>query len=116
MLFVPSVWQDIRKYYENSYVKFLEYGEELFFITRVRENGILGTDASGAEFSLSLDEDAPYHLTYNLPHKGLFQMDNSTYLLHRVPAQQYSRGITNNNTKIVEVASGKAITLTFPRL
>jgi len=42
MQFVPSVWQDIRKYYEGSYVKFTEYGDTLFFIDRVREDSIVG--------------------------------------------------------------------------
>jgi len=116
MQFVPSVWQDIRKYYEGSYVKFSEYGESLFFIERVREDHIIGQDEQADPFILTLDEEVPYTLTYNLPHKGLFVKDGYTYMLHRVPAQQYSRGITTGNTKIVEVTTGKAQSLTFQML
>jgi len=116
MLFVPSVWQDIRKYYEGSYVKFAEYGEELFYIERVREDGVSGHDSGGDPFVLTLDEEVPYSLTYNLPHKGLFVQEGVAYLLHRIPAQQYSRGITTANTNIVEVASGKKVPLGFSRL
>lgn len=101
MLFVPSVWQDIRKYYENSYVKFQEYGDTLFYIKRVRETEIIGVDENDDEFLLTLEEDVPFNLTYTLPHKGLFMVDGSPHLLHRVPAVQYSRGLTQQNTKTV---------------
>lgn len=116
MLFVPSVWQDIRKYYEGSYVKFNEYGDKLFFISRVREHEVVGSDEDGNPFSLTLDEEAPYSLTYNLPHKGLFILNGATYLLYRIPAQQYSRGITTGNTKILDVAGGGAVALEFRTL
>lgn len=116
MLFVPSVWQDIRKYYEGSYVKFAEFGDKLFFIQTVRENEIRGIDEDDEPFVLTLDEEAPYNLTYTLPHKGLFSLDGVAYLLYRVPAQQYSRGITSNNTKIMSVADGRSLSLSFERL
>lgn len=116
MLFVPSVWQDIRKYYEGSYVKFAEFGDKLFFIQTVRENEIKGIDEDDEPFVLTLDEEAPYNLTYTLPHKGLFSLDGVAYLLYRVPAQQYSRGITSNNTKIMSVADGRSLSLSFQRL
>jgi len=116
MQFVPSVWQDIRKYYEGSYVKFTEYGDTLFFIDRVREDSIVGHEEDNNPFVLTLDEEVPYTLTYNLPHKGLFVQEGITYMLHRVPAQQYSRGITTGNTKIVDIVTGKAVSLTFSRL
>lgn len=116
MLFIPSVWQDIRKYYEGSYVKFTEYGETLFFIDRVREDHIIGQEEDGNPFILTLDEECPYTLTYNLPHKGLFAYNNSTYMLHRIPAQQYSRGLTQGNTSIVEVSTGRKASLTFQTL
>jgi len=116
MLFTPEAWTDIRKYYEGSYVKFLEYGDSLFYIEKVRENAVMGVREDSEPFLLSLDHEAPYNLTYTLPHKGLFLYNGSAHMLHRIPAVQYSRGLTTANTKIVEVSTGKPQSINFDTL
>jgi len=113
MLFVPEVWQDIRKYYEGAYVKFLEFGDTLFFIERVREHEVVGRDETDEAFVLTLDSTAPYNLTYTIPHKGLFMFNGVAHMLYRVPAVQYSRGLTSSNTKIIEVPTGKPRSINF---
>lgn len=97
MIFVPSVAQDISKYYKNSFVKFEEFGDEFFQITGISSKAVKFKRANGDEGEIALHEDAPYDLKFTLPHKSYFQKGQNAYLLARLPARQYSRGITGEN-------------------
>lgn len=116
MIAAPSTAQDIRKYFENTYIKIRGYGDTLFFVRRVREDVISGRDENDTEFELDLWEDSPFTLDYILPHRAVFQYGETALLLRRVPARQYFRGIHPDNTKLNSVNTGEEYPLGFDTL
>jgi hypothetical protein len=116
MKFAPSTYADIRKYFEGTYVKFAELGEQLLYIQRIREDYILAADSKGNAYELVLEEDAPYEMTYTLPHRALFAYNGRAFMLQRVPARQYQRGINSANTQIISVPDGKKMSLSWELL
>ena len=98
MIFQSSNWEDISRYYRNTYVKFKDTGDRLFFIRRVDQYAVTGTDEDGTEFELFLNDDHPYEVDYVLPRKSYFQVGKRAMMLARIPAKQYQRGISNGNT------------------
>lgn len=121
MIFVPSNSDDIRRYYEGTYVKLQEFGDKLFYLRKVRSdaNGdmeVLLEDSDGETLVILLEEDAPYNMNFTLPHRAMFQYGGSAYILQRIPARQYKRGINTENTRIVDAFSGKVSDLSFKRL
>lgn len=113
MHFKSSNWQDIRRYYLETYVKFQEFGDKLFFIQSANDSEVRGKDEDGEPFILFLADEAPYNLSYVLPHKSIFQMGRDVFLLQRIPAKQYQRGLSTANTKIINVISNEAVPLSF---
>ena len=103
MIFQSSNWEDISRYYRNTYVKFKETGERLFFIRRVDAYSVTGTDEDGTEFELFLGDDHPYEVDYILPRKSFYQWGKKACLLQRIPAKQYQRGTSNGNTSITSI-------------
>jgi hypothetical protein len=116
MDFTSSNWRDIQKYYEGTYVKFSEFGDKLFMIHQVRPDGISGVDEDNTAFEMYLSDAAPYTVNFILPHKATFQWKDSVYLLQRIPARQYRRGLCSDNTMITNVATGTAVDVGFPAL
>jgi len=116
MEFITSNWRDISKYYENTYVKFSEYGERLFLITGVNPNSVTGIDEDDTAFELHLSDSHPYTVNYLLPHKATFQWGNEVYMLQRIPARQYRRGLCSDNTQIINVSDGRKRDIGFASL
>jgi hypothetical protein len=116
MDFMSSNWRDIQKYYESTYVKFAEFGDKLFYIQRVREEMIQGIDDTDTAFELYLSDDHPYAVNYLLPHKATFQWKDSVYVLQRIPARQYRRGLCADNTMLTNVATGNNTDISFNAL
>jgi hypothetical protein len=116
MEFTSSNWRDIQKYYEGTFVKFTEFGDRLFYISQVRPDGISGTDDEDTAFEMYLNDAYPYTVNYLLPHKATFQWKDSVYMLQRIPARQYRRGLCSDNTQITNVATGQAIDVNFQSL
>ena len=116
MDFVHSNWRDIQKYYENTYVKFSEFGDKLFYIQHVGPEKVSGTDDENTTFELYLSDAVPYTVNYLLPHKAVFQWKDSVFLLQRIPARQYRRGLCSDNTMITNIATGKGMDITFNSL
>lgn len=106
MLFIPSNREDILKYYKNTYVKFKETGDTLYFIEHVYEDRIVGTSENGQPFTLYMDDEHPYELEYVLPQKSFFQYGEHAAMLRRIPARQYYRGVSPDNTQIMYLAAG----------
>jgi hypothetical protein len=100
MLFSPSTYEDIHRYYRHTYVKFPERGDELFYIRNVERHRLSGEHESGDEFELFYSDEKPYNVEFVLPRKSFFQYKNRAYMLQRIPAKQYNRGINANNTSI----------------
>lgn len=103
MIFQSSNWEDISRYYRNTYVKFKETGDRLFFIRRVDNYAVTGTDEDGTEFELYLNDEHPYEVDYILPRKSYFQVGKRATMLARIPAKQYQRGISNGNTMLTSL-------------
>ena len=103
MIFLSSNAEDIGRYYRNTYVKFKEMGDKLFFIRRVDAYSVQGCDEDGTEFELFLNDEHPYEVDYILPRKSFFQLGKRAALLQRIPAKQYQRGISNGNTAITSL-------------
>lgn len=117
MQLIPENWQDIKRYYLGTYVKFKEHGDELFHISHVSPEAVKGTYQQGKEeFILSLDSSVPYNLEFKLPHKAVFQYRDRALMLFRVPARQYYRGISPENTKIINAMTGEPLELTWATL
>jgi hypothetical protein len=108
MEFKPSTREDISRYYRGTYVKFAEFGDQLFNIQQVDSMKVVGTHESGDPFVLYLDEATPYNVEYILPHKSYFQLDNSAALLERIPAKMYYRGLCESNTRMTCIQPGSA--------
>ena len=110
MLVIPENAADIERYYRNTYVKFAGFGDRLFYIQQVNEQEITGINDEDGEFVLYMNKKEPFNLEYMLPHKAVFQVGLDVYLLERIPARQYKRGLCNDNTQITRVGpnSGRA--------
>lgn len=100
MMLIASNASDIQKYYESSYVKLRDFGDQVFLINKVTREGVYFSTAAGEEGIIYLEDSAPYNLDMVLPNKALFQLGNYCYSLARIPARQYHRGITPQNCQI----------------
>lgn len=100
MQFKPSNKEDISKYYRNSYLKLKESGDTLYYLQYVDSTCVSGQRDDGREFKLWLAEEEPYEVDYILPHKSFFQHNGHAMMLQRIPAKQYHRGLTGENTMI----------------
>lgn len=97
---------DIQKYYEGSYVKLREFGDKLFLINKVTRESVYFVDAAGEEGIIYLHDSCPYTLNMVLPNKAMYQVDQQCFLIQRIPARQYHRGITSGNCMIKYLATG----------
>lgn len=104
MLFTPSNREDISKYFRNSFLKFKETGDTLYYLDHVDANKVSGAVDNGQPFHLYLDDEHPYEVDYVLPHKSFFQVGPNAVMLQRIPAKQYSRGLTEANTGLTYLA------------
>lgn len=119
MEFKPSAREDISRYYRGTYVKLMEYGDQLFLIESVDSLRVAGRHESGDPFVIYMDEATPYTMDYILPHKSFFQLGQYATLLQRIPAKMYYRGLCESNTEMSylnAVASPKRVDLTFENL
>lgn len=120
MIFTPSNVDDIRRYYEKTYCKLKEFGDRLFFFEAVNcnEDGwqIVLKDSNNDYVTISLEEEAPYNMDFALPHKAMFPFKNTVFMLQRIPARQYKRGICPDNTQIIDIFSNKPVILEFKKL
>lgn len=103
MIFNRENAEDIRKYFLNTYVKFKETGDVLWYITSVDTYRVLAENSKGDRVELHLADEAPYEMEYILPRKSYFQFQDKAVLLYRIPAQQYQRGINTKNTAMMFV-------------
>lgn len=116
MLFVSNNYQDIKKYYEGTYLKFTEFGDRLFRVDHVDQYMVSGEDDTETAFQLFLDDNHPYEVNYLLPHKAIFQWKDNVYMLQRIPARQYKRGLCSDNTMITNVSNGQTVDVNFASL
>jgi hypothetical protein len=111
MQFTPANRNDIAKYYMHTFVKFKEHAIEkqlnpdtLFLIEAVDHQKVSGKCETGDQFVIWLSETYPFEADYVLPHKSFFQLGDNAVLLERIPAQQYYRGLSPENTQMTYLA------------
>lgn len=110
MKFCTENWADIQKYFQNTYMKFPQFaGDRVHYIDRVRENMIQGTYMEGDkqeqfQFDLYRAQEHPApEVEFILPKKSWFQHGNDARFLYRLPARQYKKGVSGENTAIVGI-------------
>ena len=116
MIATNENWNDLKKYYECSYIKINGFGDKLFYVSSVNKEKIVGYDSENTPFELWLSTDYPYTLDYVLPHHAVFQYGNEAVQLRRRPNRQYRRGLHPDNVRIASVLRGSAYPLDFPIL
>ncbi len=100
MLLTPSNWEDIKRYYLQTFIKLEGYGDKLFYIEVVNPEEIITKDKDGKEFVITLHEEAPFSIDFSMPHRTMYQLGQYAFCLSRIPAKQYHRGISSYNTMI----------------
>ena len=111
MIFTHENVNDIRRYYQGSYVKFRDLGDVICHIQGIeireiegeRVHCVVGTTSTRDLFTIPLWYDQPYEVEYVLPKKGFFIYKERLHQLRRIPARQYSRGVCCDNTSIVRI-------------
>lgn len=106
MIFNKANFEDIKKYYEKTWVKFprLE-GDTLWHIDRVTSDMIEVTSDAGEEALFSLSKDYP--VDFVLPGKAVYQFGQNAAYLSRIPARMWKKGMSANNTQF-KVLTGTA--------
>lgn len=113
-----SEWKDIQRYYNNTFVKLPQFGDQVFQVREVKPQHVILHDRAGDVYKIDLaDEGEPaFSFDYVLPHKAVFFWKNSVYQLARRPARQYYRGCSSENTTITEIFSGRGQSISFESL
>lgn len=107
-------YRDIEKYYKGCYVKYPEYfGDKLFHVQRVTDSNITGyhqNDETGEEepyeyalYPENYEGARSINAEFILPRKSYFMVKGFAHLLFRLPARQYKKGISDENTAIVRL-------------
>lgn len=89
-------WHDVEKYFYDTYVKFKETGDTIFRITGVNSEYITATSLQGEEVGIDLKN--PYNIDFLLPKKASFNFGGTAYHISRIPARQWKKGISKQNT------------------
>lgn len=90
-------WDDCKKYYQDTWVKFKEGGDnKIFYISEVNPKYILAKDINNEIIGVDLEEG--YTIEYAIPKKTTFQLGEYALHLFRVPARQWKKGINKQNT------------------
>lgn len=102
MLATKENWEDVKKYYQGTILKFHSekenLGDRLWKITNVTSNRIEAEDSAGD--AIYVDLKYPYKLNYAIPKATVYQYQNRAAYLYRIPARMWRKGIDIKNTKI----------------
>ena len=91
-----SNWHDVEKYFYDTYVKFKETGDTIYRINGVNADFITAVSLDGEEVGIDLKK--PYTIDFLLPKKTSFNRGNTAYHVSRIPARQWKKGISKQNT------------------
>lgn len=89
-------FDDVKKYFQHTYVKFKETGDHIWHIDTVSPNEIICSDKNKEE--VGIDLQIGYNLEYILPRKATFQFGDYAVMLYRIPARQWKKGLCKANT------------------
>ena len=100
MLANSANWKDIQKYYQGTFVKFRELGDLApVYIDKVTSDAVWGVLHNGEKVELQLCL-AGYELDYCIPKKTVYQNGEYAYILERIPARQWKKGLSEQNTSV----------------
>lgn len=91
-------WQDVKKYYHSTYVKFPSEGERIWLITSVTKDHIFAEDSSKEQVCIELER--PFHIDYVLPKKAVYQFGDTAAQLVRLPYRMWKKGLCAENTSM----------------
>jgi len=111
-----SGWNDFRQRYQDTFGWYERDGKPPLLVK------LLSVDDSELRFQCK--DGMTYHakpdkgnfFTFIPVMKGVHYYGNCIVLVRRIPARQYKRGITTDNTAIVDIKTGLAISPTFELL
>lgn len=90
-------WEDCKKYYQETWVKFKEEGDnKIFYISEVGPKYLLAKDINGEVVGVDLEEG--YTIEYAIPKKTTFQHGEHALHLFRIPARMWKKGMNKQNT------------------
>jgi len=99
MIFHRSVYEDIKRYYNNTIIKLPDLsGDRLWQILSITPEEIKLEDVDGMEIYMDLDEE--YSVEYPLPGRVVYQHADRACIIYRKPAKQYYRGLHKDNTVV----------------
>lgn len=105
-------FDDVKKYFQHTYVKFAETGDHIWHIDTVNPNEIICSDKNKEQ--VGIDLTIGYNLEYILPRKAVFQFGNEAVMLSRIPARQWKKGMCKANTAFHSMTSeGTWVQLNF---
>lgn len=98
MIFNQKNIDDIKKYYQGTWVKFPRISADaLWYVDRVTGDFLEITSDTGEEALFSLKKDYP--VDYVLPGKAVYQFGNNAAFLSRIPARMWKKGMSASNTQ-----------------
>jgi hypothetical protein len=91
------------------------YAKRLVHILRVGDDRVYFTDSTGMEYHAK--SDAGINFEFIPVDHGYFNgKDGNTYLLNRIPARQWKRGIASSNTEIINFGNWRATSVNYANL
>lgn len=92
-------YEDVKKYYEKTFIKLPDLGDEIVHVDRVTPERMEVTNPLTKEPIWVMLKTRPYELSFVLPRKTVYQMDNNAVMLSRIPARMWKKGLTHANTQ-----------------
>jgi hypothetical protein len=90
-------WEDVKKYYEKTWVKFPRLSQDqLWHIDRVNPDFCEVSSTNGDEALIDMNKG--YEMDFVLPKRTIFQHGDKAVMLSRIPARMWKKGISKANT------------------
>lgn len=105
--------QDVNKYFQNTFIVVPEVTpEHVMLLVKAREDGLVCQDSrTNQEGFISFADDYTYEIQSPLvTRKAWFMYEGSPYLISRVPARMWRKGIDKQNTVINAVTPSGNLT------
>lgn len=100
-------YEDVKKYYQGTWVKITECGDRIYTVDKVTSKY---TDLSspsrgdGDEYAeIRIDMEVGYTLDYVIPKKTVYQYGEKALLLQRIPARMWRKGMDSKNTEFLSL-------------
>ena len=98
MLITSATYEDCKKYFQHTWVKFKEEGDKIWYITSVDIHYIYAKSITDEEILIDITEGG-YTIEYLIPKKTIFQHGEHAVMLSRIPARMWKKGMSKQNTQ-----------------